>query len=297
MGVIAQPFGYLLRFLYETFGNYGWAIVGFTVIVNLILMPLTFKQQKSTIAMQKIQPQIAQIQKKYANDKDKQSQELMRVYQENNINPAGGCLPLLIQLPIIMVLYQVIIKPLTYMYSLSDELVVKLQVALGHGAEEYVQQIQLAREMTEEVRSQAEFAHIPVINFNFFGLDLSATPSFTQINALWIIPVLSALTSYAVSKLSQKMTNPEGSENAAAAQVNTMNKIMPLISAWFTFSFPAGIGLYWVMSNVVRGAQQFFINKYFMKQKAADPLVVEAEKPKKINMNNVNGSNKKKKKK
>ena len=293
MGVIAQPFGYFLKLLYETFGNYGWALIVFTVIVNLLILPLTLKQQKSTAEMQKVQPKINEIQKKYANDKDKQSQELMKVYQENGINPMGGCLPLLIQFPIIIILYQVIMKPLTYMYGLSDALIKQLQVQLGYGADAYVQQIELANKMTDAIRKMPEYAHIPKINFDFYGLNLGATPSFTP-SILWIIPILAALSSYALTKVTQKLANPSGTDNPASSQVNTMNKIMPLITAWFTLTLPAGIGLYWIIGNVVRLVQQYYINEHFMKQTASDPLVVDAEKPKKINMNNVSGSKKKK---
>lgn len=294
MGVIAQPFGYLLRVLYEFFGSYGWALIVFTVIVNIIMLPLTIKQNKSTANMQKIQPKIAEIQKKYANDKEKQSQELMKVYQDNGINPMGGCLPLLIQLPIITILYQVIIKPLTYMYGLSSELITKLQTLVGFGADEVVQQINIAEKITPEILKMPEFSHLSTFDLNFYGLNLGATPSFTP-SLLWIIPILAAVTSYLLTKVTQaQMAQPA---EGAASSINTMNKIMPLISAWFTFSFPAGIGFYWVTTNVVRMAQQFFINLYF-KKKNADPLVLEPQQPKeqKPNLNNVAGNQKKKKK-
>ena len=292
---IAQPFGLFLKYLYELFGNYGWALVVFTIIVNIIIMPLTLKQQKSAAEMQKIQPKIKEIQKRYANDKEKQSQELMKIYKENGVNPAGGCLPLLIQFPIIIILYQVIMKPLTYMYSVSDANIKKLQELLGYGTDKFVQQIELARNITPQIRNMEEFKHIPAINFNFFGLDLGATPTFA-LNALLIIPVLAALTSYVLTTMSQKISNQPGSDNPAASSVSAMSKVMPLITAFFTFSLPAGIGLYWVIGNVVRIVQQYFINERFLKQRESETLVAEVVKPKKINMNNVGGNNNKRNK-
>jgi len=279
MGVIAQPFGYLLKILYELFGNYGWALVFFTILVNLLMLPLTIKQQKSTANMQKIQPLIAEVQKKYQYDKEKQSQELMKVYQQHNINPMGGCLPLLIQLPIILLLYQVITKPLTYMYNLNTDLINELKTLLGFAPDAIVQEITLAQKLTPEILQMPHFSHLPLIDFNFYGLDLGATPSFSVFNALWLIPILAALTSYLLTHLTMKQNGQSNNtqDNPTVASMNTMNKIMPLISAWVTFSFPAGIGLYWIMSNVVRMAQQIFLNYYFKKSDNSDPLVIEKD--------------------
>ena len=108
-GAIFEPlyklFGAILKFFYELSGNYGVAIILFTLAVNIILLPLTWKQQKSTTKMQSIQPELKKIQQKYKNDKEKLNMEMMKLYKDNDINPMGGCLPLLIQLPIIFILY------------------------------------------------------------------------------------------------------------------------------------------------------------------------------------------------
>ncbi len=121
MGFISRPFGLFLFWLNNLFGNYGLALIFFTVIVRLILLPLSIKQQKSMQDTQKIQPELAKIREKYKNDKQKLNEETMKLYQKHGINPAGGCFPLLIQFPIIIGLYQAIIKPLTYMFGLSAQ--------------------------------------------------------------------------------------------------------------------------------------------------------------------------------
>ena len=279
MAVFAQPFGHLLRILYENLSSYGWSIIVFTFIVNVILLPLTIKQQKSTIGMQKIQPEIAELQKKYKDNKEKQSQELMKVYQKHGINPVGGCLPLLIQLPILIILYQVIVRPLTYMFGAAPEDVAELAartgIELGGG---FVQEINIAQKLTYEIVADFESIGLRVIDFNFFGLDLGATPDFSTPSALWLIPIFAAITTYLSTKMMQKNAAPVDSSSPAAASINTMNKIMPLVSAFFTFSFPAGIGLYWVTSNIARMAQQYPINLYLERER--NPLVVEAHEEK-----------------
>ena len=125
--IIYSFFGAILHFFYNFFGNYGLAIIGFTFVVNVILLPLTWKQQKSTTKMQAIQPELTKIQEKYKNDKEKQSAEMMKLYQENNINPMGGCLPLLIQLPIIFILYRIVYSPITHMLGYSAEKLAEVQ--------------------------------------------------------------------------------------------------------------------------------------------------------------------------
>lgn len=119
---ILTGLGALLRFIYEylAFENYGLAIIIFTILTKLLLLPLTMKQMKSTSKMQELQPELQKLQKMYANNKEKLNEEMMKLYQKHNYNPASGCLPLLIQFPILIALYRVLIKPLTYMYKIPE---------------------------------------------------------------------------------------------------------------------------------------------------------------------------------
>lgn len=258
-----------MDWLYRLFGNYGWALVGFTILVNLLLLPLTVKQQKSTAAMQKIQPELQKLQNKYKNDKEKLNTEMMKLYQKQGVNPMSGCLPLLIQLPIILILYQVIIKPLSYMMHLSADQISVLAELTGK-----VQEMDIAAALSTVDLSGLDFA-VETINFNFFGLDLGATPSFSHFSVLWIIPVLAGVTTYLQSWLTQRQTerrNKDGKkeENAAASQMQTMTKIMPLMTVWFAFSFAAGIGFYWIVSNICRTIIQLVLD-YMMREKTNPP--------------------------
>ena len=114
MNIIGNLLGHVLRIIYDVVQNYGWSIIAFTILVKVILLPLTIKQTKSTKAMQDIQPKLQEIQEKYKNKPEKQQQEIMKLYQEAKINPLAGCLPLLIQMPIIIGLFSVLRNPIAY---------------------------------------------------------------------------------------------------------------------------------------------------------------------------------------
>lgn len=217
----------------------------------------------------------------------------MKLYKENNVNPAGGCLPLLIQMPILICLYQVISYPLTYMFSMNDSQSWALVVQQGlnklnlHASE---LQIMAARDGG-------------LVNFNLFGnfMDLSSKPSLTKIDWIWLIPILAGLTTYLSSKITaaqpkkdtaeedkkpQRVLNPEAKQSTNTDPQSTMKgmtMVMPFVTAWIAFSYPASLGFYWMISNVLTIAQQLYLNyKYGDKYKEEiDELAKEKEKAQK----------------
>lgn len=265
MGTFIKPFGIFLKFLYDLTGNYGWALIIFTVAINMLLLPLNIKQQKSSVAMQKIQPKMTEIQKKYQYDKEKQSQEMMKLYKEYDINPMSGCLPLLIQMPIILILYQAVLKPLTYMFGpasgFTPEVIANLmETAKTITGKAATSEIALFS-MVDQLGS-AWPAAAGTINFNFFGLALEKVPQISVPSLLWIIPVLCGLTTYALSAMTTaQATNAQNSDNSTANTMKSMQTFMPFMTAFFAFTLPAALGFYWTISNLVRMAQQFFLNK------------------------------------
>lgn len=271
-GPIYSLFGAILNFFYNIFGNYGLAIIGFTFAVNVILLPLTWKQQKSTTKMQAIQPELQKIQQKYKNDKEKLNIEMMKLYQNNDISPMSGCLPLLIQLPIIFILYQIVYSPITHMLGYTAQQLADLKAKFPN--------------VTGNMVEVALAAEADLINFDFFGLDLSKIPSISNPSWLWLIPILAGVTTYALSWLSMRQSEARKTEeqknkdkdNPTANQMQTMNKIMPLITVWFAFTFAAGIGFYWIMNNIFKMIQQLAVNKILSKE---DPLVIEQNSGKK----------------
>lgn len=282
-GFIAQPMGLFLKFIYNTlaFHNYGLAIILFTIFIKLILLPLTIKQYRSTAKMQEIQPLLQEAQKRYKNDKEKLNQEMMRIYTENKYNPASGCLPLLVQLPILFSLYWVISQPLKYMFQKSNETIQALFNLIPKEIAESIQSfsydipiLNYFNEHPEEIiKAEGLLAKNEVVDLNFLGIfNLGLTPTFdyTKIVSdlrylpLILIPVLAAVSTW----LSTKYAMPAPS-NDSAAPAASMTKVMPFITAFFAFSVPAGLGLYWIISNLVQIGQQLYMNKFVINKKEA----------------------------
>lgn len=264
--IINIPLGYLFKGIYLFVNNYGFTIILFTLAIKLLLLPLNINQQKSMKKMQGLQPRLAKIQEKYANDKDKQSQETMKLYQEAGVNPMGGCLPMLIQLPILFALYNIIRKPMSYIMMLGQEQIVKINEIITGKAGEFatIDQIKLATGLEKNIDKISSIVdRSNLIDFNFFGFNLSETPSFDFImnNPQYaLIPILAGGTTYLVSVISSKM-NGSAANSDAANSMKTMNVIFPFMTAWFAITLPAGLGLYWTISNLFQIAQMWFLNK------------------------------------
>ncbi len=285
MSILYRAFGWLLNFIYGFVSNYGVSIILFTILTKVILFPLSLKQQKSMVKMQQVQPRLKEIQEKYKTDQQRQSEEMMKLYKEHGVNPMGGCLPLLIQLPILFALYRVMYQPLTYM--------------LGYGAEK----INALAAKFGIAMDNARMAEIAVakagnlIDFGFFGLDLSGAPSITAPSLLWIIPITAALTTFLSSKVTTAMnksknTEPEkprrvlsaepsqnkGNTDSTQSMTNSMNIMMPIMTLWITFTVPAALGLYWTISNVFTMLQQLILNKVYGPKYKEEVDALESEK-------------------
>lgn len=289
---IAGPMGQVLYFLYNTvsFHNYGVAIILFTLVVRAALLPLTVKQYHSTAKMQTLQPQIQQIQKRYKGDKEKLNMEMMKLYQENKVNPAGGCLPLLIQMPILFSLYYDISAPLQYMIGMSKEVIKKLATYLPTSpiGSPDIQIIEYFRatpgKLTEAAAALGDkitpdqLSALKNLKLDFLGINLGLKPKFdTSLifgSTTWkvylplmIIPILVAGTTFLQSRIMAKLQ--KGQTGASASMQNTMMIIMPLMLLLFSFSVPAGLGLYWTVGNIVMIFTQMYINKVVFKKKEA----------------------------
>lgn len=298
--------GWIIEQIYNLVSNYGLAIILFTVIIKLILLPLNIKSQKSMKKQQKIQPVLAELQQKYANDQEKLQKEMMKLYKENNVSMTGGCLPMLIQFPILIGLYRVIQRPITYLAGISIQELMEGDFAnkilmlrdamadkIGNLATATVDMI--AKNSQIQLSKWAEIVNGPsdpwAFNFNFLGLDLSNTPSTAfgnlmrmdfsnwSVILLLIIPILAVIASIATTKITQMQSGQ--TKNSAADATNSMaksmNLMMPLMTAFFTLTLPAGLGIYWIISSVVQIIQQVVLNYYFDK-KGEDIVVTIPEK-------------------
>lgn len=272
--ILTPVLGPVLRFIYNLVNNYGLAIILFSIVIKLILFPLSIKQYKSTAAMKKIQPELNKLQKKYGNDKEKLQKEQMALYEKYGINPMAGCLPTLIQMPILFALYRVIMMPLTYISGISEDKVTAVAEVLKLDTKTLAaNQIKLTEMLNNSATLEKVKDIIPSfsqIDFSFLGLNLSETPHFgvpksAAEAALWIIPILAGVTSLLSSIAMNKMSGmPQGSEQQSS-QMKAMTYMMPLMSVYFCFILPAGMGIYWIINNVIAIAQQFVLNKIMFK--------------------------------
>ena len=261
--IINVPLGYLFKGIYFIVGNnYGWALVLFTIVTKLLLTPLMVKQQKSTMKMQKVQPKLSELQKKYQYDKDKLNQETLKLYKENDISPMGGCLPLLIQFPVLISLYSIIRSPLTYIFQLGPKLT-ELETALNAlGAEVTVKDEIGMAAVLEKYSSKltGDLANLPTVNFDFFGLDLSQVPGFVW--PLVMIPIVAGVTTWMLSWITQKTTGlQQGADSASGGSMKMMNYMFPVMTFMFSVSLPAGLGFYWIMSNIYQMIQSLIMPK------------------------------------
>ncbi|MBQ7172075.1 MAG: membrane protein insertase YidC [Clostridia bacterium] len=276
---IAYPFAYPMRWFYSFTGNYALALLLFAVLVKIVLLPLAIKQQKNQQKQAALRPLEMAIRKRYAGRTDRPTQqkmqgEIMELYQQQGYSPFSGCLPLLVQFPVIIALYQIVRSPLTYIVRLSSESVSAIVEALGGSAAGFsasneialVSKIhELGDAVPEAIRSLGEYGKITALNFKMFGLNLAEQPKFSEPSWLWLIPLIVFATSFFGMKLSRKFMPQQGAAAAASADAQASGKIMdftmPLMSTFFSFMFAGAIGVYWIYQNVLNAAQTVILAK------------------------------------
>lgn len=271
--IITRPFGWLLYQIWEFVGSYGIALIIFTLIAKIILLPFQMKSKKSMMDMQRIQPQLKELEKKYKNNKEKYSLEVQKLYKREKVSMTGGCLPLLLTMPIMLGLYAVVRQPLTFMFGFDQDLIRQIAGVVGVATEGVKNishvEIQIASLMGDfQTQLAAIVPNMKVIDFHFLGIDLAAMPQFTVISLLWIIPLLSGLTSYGYSMLVKKYQPVNTANNPQADTMNGCTTyMMPLMSVYIAFVVPAGLGFYWIVNNLLMMAQEPLLQWYYTKYK------------------------------
>ena len=274
LDAIATPFGWLMMVLYNLTDNFGWAIILFGIIVALVLLPFMAKSKKSMMRMSRLQPRMMELQKKHEGNPQKLNEEMARLYRENKVSPLGGCLWSMLPLFIMLALYRAVVKPLTIMMGVPDEMLMEggaiydqLQ-ALGYQLSNYTastnsfyEQIYQAKFIAEHWSSfQGISDQLVQMNFNFIGLDLSATPQWqfwafdfsagtTQTIGLFIMPLISTGLSYLSMFVNRKVQPQVGTtqqQQANASSMKTMMIVMPLMSLWIGYIMPAAMCVYWI---------------------------------------------------
>lgn len=282
---IQIPFGYVLEFFYNFVSNYGLALILFSLVIKLILLPFSAKSKKSMMKMSRLQPKLKQLELACGDDKEKYQQETMKLYKEEGVSMFGGCLWSLLPLILLIPLYNVIREPLRYLMHLDETTITAIKEAVAAAQNiaveklDYYWQYTAAQDITRYGAGIVE--GMKSINFNFLGISLGQTPSWKiwqarDWNAIGgaLLPLVSGGMNMLSMFISQKMNstvvrneNGEKDEAAAkAAQTNkVMNLLMPLMSVWFGFIMPLGISIYWIAQSLFGILQDCFLTIHYRK--------------------------------
>ena len=275
----ADIFGYALNFIYNIVDNYGVALIIFTILLKLLMLPMSIKQQKTMKKSAKIQALGKEIQEKYSNDPQKMNQEMMDLYKKENMSPLSGCLSSILQIIIILSIFFLVSKPLTYMKKVDTEVINEYTTKITENSETKVNYQEIAI-----IRKYAAEDDKLYINMNFLGLDLSDIPTENLTNwKVYIIPVLYIITSMTSMKINTVMAQKDAEKNKKPKEekqdkkennkeelnqedmVVEMNKNMSYIMPFMTVSIaliaPLGLALYWFVNNILMMGERVLLNK------------------------------------
>ena len=291
MGAISSLFGYILNALYNLFNNYGIAIIIFSILLRIILIPITIKQQKTMKKTTKMQQEMNSIREKYKNDPEKLNQETIELYKREKMSPFSGCLSAILQLVIILAVFLLVSQPLTYMkkvqnselfneykqkieeqtdtkstykeIAIIDKVESDYQEILNNLNDENVEN----REELENRKNQLEELRI---NMEFLGLDLSKVPTQSLNDwKVYVIPVLYVITSFISIRLTTKTQNSKNGNEVKSAEAESMEQMnksmsymMPIMSISIAAIAPLGLALYWLVSNILMIFERLIINKF-----------------------------------
>ena len=269
---LLKPLGWILQQLSLLCGgNFAVAVFLFTLLVNVLMIPLTIKSQKSSVGQMRIRPKMEALKKKYGDDQQRYSQELQKLYQEENISMSGGCLPMLIRFPIMIGIYRVVLSPLKYIVGVSAAEITKMQEVLNVTSKNAYQiELDIINKLENGASGFADVAEkVKNINFDFFGIDLTSTPKFNidivnKFELNWLIPVLAfaaAMLTSIISLRIQKKTNPD------APNMSGMMLTMPIVSLIIGFTVTAAAGFYWACSSLISGLIQPILQTVYSPQK------------------------------
>ena len=298
---ICVPFAWLTRLFYTWTGSYGVALILFTLIVKLVLLPFQLKSKKSMLRMGRMNGKVQEIQKKYANNKERQQQEIADLYAREGVNPMSGCLWSFLPFPILIALYSIIRQPITRFMMLTTTAMqgvidavsaagfdlAAIAMTANDGAvtvKDGLTQLQPYGQITLVKAAQELGVALPEgwihMDFSFLGMDLTMIPSdvIGQIGTggwavigVLLIPIVSGALSFWQSKVSMA-GNPSAADpnDPTARSSRMMMWMMPIMSLWIGFTLPASLGVYWIANSVLMLVQEKVLNKYFKKSMAAE---------------------------
>lgn len=290
--VFSPLLSFPLSLIYEWTGSYVLAIFLLTLAIRLILLPVTIKQQKNSAKQTRLNAKVNRIRQKYANNQQKAQQEIQELYQREGFGAANmGCMPMLIQMLVMIGLYGVMYTPISSVLRFSSEkmeAMKKIMAAVietgdknSRSANMYeiamLKNYKTYEGKLSEVLSAEDLADLSDFaeKFKFLGLDLSVTPEASNPSAYWLIPILACVTALLSSLymyMKQRKQNPEMSKNPA---MGCMTFMSPAMSLMFTFMFPTGVGVYWIISNIISFVQQIFTSFVYSPKKVIAQQMVD----------------------
>ena len=286
--IINVPLGFIIKLSYQLTHNYALALFVFAVVLQVLLVPFGIKMQKNTVKQARLRPKEMAIRKKYAGRTDQATQqklnnEIMDLYQRENFNPMGGCLPMLIQLPILFSLYNVVVSPLKYICGFGEDVIKAIQAKVyelmsaaeitgfeAFAPEAKVREIDLITKMRELglenfVDGNGEAITDELLpNFVVLGgMDLSQVPSFNNFNLLLLIPLFTLIVTLGSSWIMKKFTYNPNPDAKPDASMRMMQWSMPLLSVYISFTIAAAIGLYWIFRNILSVVEKIILSKLY----------------------------------
>lgn len=295
LGFLGTPLGWIMKFLYSFISNYGLVLVLFTIIIRAALFPLNVKQQKSSAKMALFQPKLQKLQKQYGKNKQRYQEEMMKLYEEEGYNPMSSCLPMLIQMLVLFGIIDVVYYPLRHLLGIPRDVIsqaIKVlsdaHVKVTSGAELLIINIIQGRsdvanpEIFKGVFNEDMLNKISNFDLNFLGFNMGVNPQFSWPTIL--IPIISGLTSIGVTVLTLKLQKKNGmmaDGQAGMGMMKGMMYIMPIFSTWIAFSLPIGVGVYWIVGNILSFIQSIVLYKFYSPEKLKAQVALEAEKNKK----------------
>ena len=288
---ICVPFAWLVRLFYNLTNSYGVALILFTLVIKLIMLPFQMKSKKSMMRMSRVSGQMQELQKRYAKNQAKLQEEMQKLYEEEGVNPMSGCLWSFLPLPILMALYSIIRQPITHFMMLSKDVLQTVVQSVADAGVDLTNIVMMdkatgAPALKDGLYQMAAYGQINLVkavqemglstpdgwfnvNYKFLGLDLTATPweyvkSFTftwAVIGVILIPILAGLSQFVFSKLTMK-TQPQA-DAAGGASMKSMMYMLPLFSVYIAFIMPAALGVYWIAQSVFSLIQEAILNKTF----------------------------------
>lgn len=282
--LIAIPFGWIMRMIYQVVHSYGISILLFTIFIKLVTLPGTYKTQVNQARMGLIGDKLAKLRKAYPNNPQRQQEEQQKLYSEEGINPSSGCLMNLLTLFIIFPVYRVVMQPLTYILQISSETIEKAKTLLidfmtNQGIEKAERTVAARPELlllkygksNPEVFSSLEGFTEKIAGFKntFLGFDLAGVPSlhpeggwsFTAV-MLVLLPVLSAVANLALTLITQRHNRQANPDMQMTGAMNTMLYLSPLMTIWIGMSVPAGLSFYWMCNSILSLVVTLLLYKY-----------------------------------